>query len=843
MADNRIEVQFGAETGSLKAGAADAANAVQSAVQAMNAAFSQTGEQISAEMRKVGQDISKSLQDAAKPIPDSTKSLREGAKQTSEVMRDLKAELMGLLSLGLMAKVVRDSTQAYMQAEAAMYGLSSAARYTGNNFDEVMAAAQKLSADGLMSLTDASRGLQNLIMRGFGLGEAIKLMERFKDSASFNRQASLEFGQAVVSATEGLKNENSILVDNAGVTKNVSVMWKEFAAQHGKGVEQLTQAEKRQAEYNGILKETEGQVGNAAKMSGMFAGELARMNKAAFEAKAAFGQALTPVMGELYKAMLPLLNVVRDFIGGLQMTAVHIRGLYEKMKAVFDAGGLIGLLFSGDARGKVKERFEEVDAIIVARKEEIYRKLTAPIGFNPSMGDPSSGNTRKDSTMPNNGAGAAKTREAPSLLDDWRNELEQRRIAEQEFFKDSRQADLAFWEAKVELTAKGSKERLAVEHEIYQLRRSLAQGALATEITTLKAQEDAEEASSARKIEIADQIIKRMAETYGEDSKEYAAAVKDKERIAREHEKALAQLAEQRLTHEREINLLSIEMEKDRNNFLLQMGAISQTEAIERERQTEERIYQIKLQAAKDAAKIPGLSPADKVKADQAIEELESQHVRKMAQIEQKAIIESSAKWRTMFDTISSGFSSSIRGMIAGTMTFKGAMLNIASSVAGAFIDMGLKIATDWAKRLLFNQVMEKIADLSKITGNAAVAGAAGVASMAAAPWPINMTAPAFGAEMFAAALSYAAALPAAAAGYDIPAGVNPVTQLHQREMVLPAQYADVIRGLAGSPQGRGGSVSLKLKGVKDSDFVRAGDIKKLLKQLTRNYELTQRMA
>lgn len=33
--------------------------------------------------------------------------------------------------------------------------------------------------------------------------------------------------------------------------------------------------------------------------------------------------------------------------------------------------------------------------------------------------------------------------------------------------------------------------------------------------------------------------------------------------------------------------------------------------------------------------------------------------------------------------------------------------------------------------------------------------------------------------------------------GYDIPAGTNPMTQLHEREMVLPREHADVIRGLS----------------------------------------------
>lgn len=42
--------------------------------------------------------------------------------------------------------------------------------------------------------------------------------------------------------------------------------------------------------------------------------------------------------------------------------------------------------------------------------------------------------------------------------------------------------------------------------------------------------------------------------------------------------------------------------------------------------------------------------------------------------------------------------------------------------------------------------------------------------------------------------------------GYDIPAGVNPVTQLHEKEMVLPKAQAEVIRGLAANGGARGGA-------------------------------------
>ena len=41
--------------------------------------------------------------------------------------------------------------------------------------------------------------------------------------------------------------------------------------------------------------------------------------------------------------------------------------------------------------------------------------------------------------------------------------------------------------------------------------------------------------------------------------------------------------------------------------------------------------------------------------------------------------------------------------------------------------------------------------------------------------------------------------------GYDIPAGVNPVTQLHEEEMVLPKQHANTIRALGKSLTSDGG--------------------------------------
>ena len=76
-------------------------------------------------------------------------------------------------------------------------------------------------------------------MRGYSIDQIEQTMIALKDSSAFGRQASLSLGDAVQSATEGLKNENSIIVDNAGVTKNVAKMWEDYAKVYWKKVQKI----------------------------------------------------------------------------------------------------------------------------------------------------------------------------------------------------------------------------------------------------------------------------------------------------------------------------------------------------------------------------------------------------------------------------------------------------------------------------------------------------------------------------------------------------------------------------------------------------------------------------
>ncbi|EKP61873.1 hypothetical protein ACINNAV82_2643, partial [Acinetobacter baumannii Naval-82] len=66
--------------------------------------------------------------------------------------------------------------------------------------------------------------------------------------------------------------------------------------------------------------------------------------------------------------------------------------------------------------------------------------------------------------------------------------------------------------------------------------------------------------------------------------------------------------------------------------------------------------------------------------------------------------------------------------------------------------------------------------------------------AMVAIPYVGPILAVGAGAAAFGLVAGLAGKIKSARGGYDIPSGVNPVTQLHEDEMVLPSQHANTIR-------------------------------------------------
>lgn len=239
---------------------------------------------------------------------EAARAAEEAAERTKQAQAQVAAAATAAFAGIVLA--IRGAIEAANEYNNAMVGLNSLAEGTGQDFGDLQAAAEDLASDGLMTVADAAASLKNLLARGFSADEAVDMLERLKDAAAFGRQSSLSLGEAVRSASEGIKNENSILVDNAGVTKNVAVMWEEYAATIGKSAANLTQAEKRQAEYNGIMQETAYQVGDAARYAEEFAGKQAALEAATLRVNQALGASVQGALTPLVQILTPLADAL-----------------------------------------------------------------------------------------------------------------------------------------------------------------------------------------------------------------------------------------------------------------------------------------------------------------------------------------------------------------------------------------------------------------------------------------------------------------------------------------------------------------------------------------------------
>lgn len=228
---------------------------------------------------------------------------KASSKISSSLSKIGKAALAAF-SVTAIVKFGKTCLQVATETSNAWIGLNSILTGQGKSFQQAQKFINEYISDGLVPLNNAVGAYKNLALRGYSSDQIQKTMNALKNSATFARQSTYSLGDAVQTATEGLKNENSVVVDNAGVTKNVAKMWEDYAKSIGKTTNNLTQAEKIQAEVNGILEETKFQSNDAALYAQTYSGKLAQLNTAFTTLKTAVGNVIQPIA----KAFIPIIT-------------------------------------------------------------------------------------------------------------------------------------------------------------------------------------------------------------------------------------------------------------------------------------------------------------------------------------------------------------------------------------------------------------------------------------------------------------------------------------------------------------------------------------------------------
>ena len=247
----------------------------------------------------------------------------------------------------------------------------------------------------------------------------------------------------------------------------------------------------------------------------------------------------------------------------------------------------------------------------------------------------------------------------------------------------------------------------------------------------------------------------------------------------------------------------------------------------------ENRRYEIEKAAQEKLIELDKSSPNNAVKVKQDKDKLialEQTHSLNYLKIVGATTKEAAAKWQTLYKSISDGLGSSVAGFIVGTKSLSTALSGIYTSIQGAFEKMIGDMISKWITGQLTMLFVKESTNASIESADALAATAAAInakvqASMqipaiagvaageaAASQAGIPVVGPALAATAYAETMAMVMsglALASASGGYDIPAGVNPLTQLHQNEMVLPAHLADSVRSMSGKGRSNGGDTNI----------------------------------
>lgn len=309
------------------------------------------------------------------------KEIKGAAGQAQSVFSSAMGKVGKAIGVAFSAAAVvsfgKKCVEVASETQSAWMGLSSILNGQKKSFSEANRFIQDYISDGLVPLNNAVTAYKNLAARGYSTEQIEKTMTALKDAAAFGRQASYSYGDAISTATEGLKNENSILVDNAGVTKNVAKMWEDYAKSIGTTTNALTQQQKIEAEVNGIMEETKWQTGDAAKYATTFAGRVAKLSATFTSLKTEIGNVIIPILNLFIPAIQTALDALLKFLGllktamasiGLEMPDVTslggvTAGATEAAEAIDNTGTA-----AEKAAKKVKKAFASYDEINVLSK-------------------------------------------------------------------------------------------------------------------------------------------------------------------------------------------------------------------------------------------------------------------------------------------------------------------------------------------------------------------------------------------------------------------------------------------------------------------------------------------
>jgi len=278
-------------------------------------------EAIVEELRRMGVE-SKQIQ----KVEVELKQVAMEAQKTEESVKGVHNSMEGLGSaiatIGAGATFAKLTTTVKTLADEAQRlvmsysGLSEVSKALNIDVEKSADLADELADRWGLNKAVMADTVKTYLTAGLTLDQTRDIIIATADAAVYNREAHLQWDEAIRQVAQGIKMGNSELTDAAGITTNLSVMYDRYAKSIGTTAAKLTDAQKIQAAYNGIMQESAIFAGNADSAMTGYTGTQATFNQTLQTARVELGEAFLPVLEDLMETVTPLIRQFALFADG-----------------------------------------------------------------------------------------------------------------------------------------------------------------------------------------------------------------------------------------------------------------------------------------------------------------------------------------------------------------------------------------------------------------------------------------------------------------------------------------------------------------------------------------------
>ncbi len=817
------------------------------------------GAQAEAEFGKVAQAAEKAGQRIHATMREASYNMAASTKAATEQMS------------GSFAKV----TESFGKVNSVLVGLT-AIMAGGAAFKAGVDESNKLTGEAMklgkqLGITATEAGILNVAIGDVYVETDTMLAanQKLTKTLGTNEKAFKDLGVATRDQNGNFRSSLDIMLDvNAHLLKFKEGVDRNIEGQKIYG--------KQWGEVQGILKLTTEKMEDARKKSeelGLVVGKEnveatvnynAAMNDVGdvlSALKKSVGDALIPILTDLgnwFSSVGPEATIaMKGAIGGLaavfyglkmaveivwEVIKIFVRTSVNILLSFADsASKALALDFTG-AKAAWKNGAEAIASDFGAALDSIVAKAEANRDRMVGLFAKPTATSKKEGGATSEGGGDKKSGAPKSKMGDWKAELEARKEVEGQFFKDSLADDEAFWQAKLGHVKKGSADERAVRHELFAIHKQMAQQKFAEEMDTLKADMAAARAGSMERINLATESARRIGDTYGWESKEYRAAIKDIKKAAEEWDKEQQKLDVMKVDRARDHALAQIGMEREQLSLLKNLGQISDQEEIAALKVLKEREYQLEVQALNDKILLTKEEGSARQQQLDELAKMKEKHQADMGKLDAQSVLATKKQWDTMLGAVSGAFEQSLNGMIQGTQTFQKAMANIGQAIVAEFIKLGVrKVTAEIANQATMTTatvagvgartaaeqtgasqsiMVGAMASIKGILNSAWETMANVYKSIASIPDVGPFLAPVMAAGAFGVVAGFAGSIASSAGGeWQVP--TDRLNMVHKNETILPAHIAEPLRDMIARGGAGGGGDTIHIHAMDARSFTR----------------------